>query len=257
MSLEFNKAETYRKKYKYKDAASLYENILSRDSGNLDSLIGLAECMLNLERNREVYDLCNKAIGIKPDLVLPHTILSYMYGAEGNLIKSREEAEFALKLDKDSAEANCCYGTLLLDENKLDDAELFLKKALSIDPSLYLAHYNLSIVYQMKNKLDMQLQQCKTLLNLKPNYRNLIYYLGLYVSISVPRRLLLYLTPFLFVLFENYLLFLPHLILIWLFISSGLLSMSNNQKSIAKNRFVMMSFLVFSDVIIILVAKTN
>lgn len=257
MKQELEKAESYRKKFKYKTAAEEYEKILVNDPKCLDSLVGLADCMLNLERYSESKELCERAININPDLALPHTILSYIYSIQNNHKKSREEVEIGLRLNQDSAEVNCCYGTILLDENKAEEAKIFLKKSIAIDPNLYLAQYNLSVAYNVTGEFDNLSKQYRILFFLKPNYWNLTNYLGAFVGLTATRKLVFYLIPFLFIFIKNYFLFLPHLVLIWLFSSSGILALYSKQRSVAKNRLVMLSFLIFIDVVIFIVAKTN
>ena len=233
---------------KYKQALKLYKRVLVLDKKNTDALCGIADCLYNLRMNEEAKDTCIEILALNQELARPHVILSYIHD---DLQVSRKEAEIALRLEPNSSEALCCYGILLVLENKPKDAIEYLTKATQIDPSNYLAHYNLGVCYYQIGKKNNYFRQRKIMLGLKPSIRNLA---RLLVALLENYRLLniaLILFPLLYYFTDNILFFLPHFFLILLDINAALDSFQNNQPQFVKQNLIMAILLIITDLLFI------
>lgn len=67
----------------------------------------------------------------------------------------------------------------LLGENQLEAVVSLLAKAISMDSAYARAHYNIAVVYQRKGKINKAIRNYKMAIDLRPNYYNPTYNLGL------------------------------------------------------------------------------
>lgn len=250
-------AEALRKKEKYKEAKDLYEKILILDNNNLIALIGLADCFYHLSSKQDYYaqkaiDISKKVIINNSNLIEPYLILSYL---ENDIANSREYAEKALKIEGNSAEVLCCYGTLLLREKRHDEAIKYLEKAIQLDTRLYLANYNLMVAYQSINEIGKQFNQIKTIFKLKPNLRHFFLLLSTHLVSNRLFFLLLLSIPLIYLFFENKFFFLPHIYIAGLYISGILLAMRQRNYIVIKSNLLSVTLIVIFDLIIIAISK--
>jgi tetratricopeptide (TPR) repeat protein len=195
---QVKRAQVYLDDRNFEEALKIYLPITKGDPQNALAYQGIAECYYYLGQFEKAVESAEKAIAIDPTLLIPHTILAFTYGRNGNLEKSRSEAQVALKLVPNSYEALICYGVILLLHENYNEAESYLTKASLIKPSSIPAHQNLSIVYERLGKINKYVQETRIIFLLKPTVANGLRLLvafhrryALLLSIGVPVFLLL------------------------------------------------------------------
>lgn len=85
----------------------------------------------------------------------------------------------ALKIDPNDPEIYLSLGNNFHRQEKLEDAELNFKKAVSLNPSYWPALYNLGLILNKKQRFDDSISFFKKVINLKPDFANGYYSLGL------------------------------------------------------------------------------
>jgi tetratricopeptide (TPR) repeat protein len=158
----------------YSKALHLYRELIISEPNNALVYQNLAIALGELGDHNEALVMSNKALEIDPNLIIPHITKAYIFNEIGEKDKSRKEVAIALNKNPESHEALCCSGVLSIIDNRLDDALQDLLKAIKINPSFYLAHYNLAAIYQIKNDPRNLFQQTIILFKLKPTMKNLL-----------------------------------------------------------------------------------
>lgn len=248
-------AEGLRKKEKYKEAIDFYKKILILDNHNLAALIGLADSFYHLSNKRDYFaqqavDTSKEIIKIDSNLIKPYLILGYL---EKDITKSREYFEKALKIEGNSAETLCGYGTLLLREENYTEAVKYLEKAIQLDASLYLANHNLMVAYQSVKDTGKQFNQSKTIFKLKPNLRNLFFLLSTQLVANRLFFLLLLSIPFVYIFFDYKFLFLPHVYVAGLYVSGILLAIKQKNYIAIKSNLKTLLLMALFDLYVITV----
>ncbi len=159
---------------KYADAMALYQEIVSKDPNNAIGYQGLAYCLYNLERYDEALESSKKALEFDSTLALPHTIFAYIFDGQGQKEKAIQEAKIALNADPELPDVLCCYGILMLINENFDEAEKYLSAAIQIQPNLYLALHNLSVIYLLKRNDKAAFGIFLKLFQVKSNIRNFV-----------------------------------------------------------------------------------
>ena len=121
---------------------------LSPGEAQAESLLGWA-MMLN-ERYDEALLAFRKVLMREPANALARVNLGYVCLRKGLLNESIEHLSRAIRLDRDrraTMYANFYLGLVYLERDMLDDAEIFLTKAIALGPSLVQARYELGRVY--------------------------------------------------------------------------------------------------------------
>jgi tetratricopeptide (TPR) repeat protein len=126
-----------------------------------------------------------KALELDPSLIIPHVTRAYILDRLTKKEESRVEIQKALEKDPESPEALCCIGLFSLRDNKIEDAEKYLLKAIEIRPSFYPAQYNLNLVYYSLRDSRKVVGQSLVLFRLEPNIANLLQLT--YVFSRLPR----------------------------------------------------------------------
>lgn len=129
--------------------------------------------LANLGRYTEALKMGEIALEIDPNLVVPHVTMALIYDELGDRAQSRIEVGNALKKDPDSPDVLFCLGILALGANQLEDAIRYLEKAVKIERSFFLAHYNLATAYQLKGDLKNLLRKTLTVVRIRPTTRNI------------------------------------------------------------------------------------
>lgn len=156
-----------------------FMDVIRVESANALACQGAAQALFNLQRYQEAMQMSLRALDLNRTLVIPHTVLAYVYNEYGDKGKSRSEAQVALENEPRSVDALTCMGVLLVLGNELNEAKEYLEDAVAADPSNFLAQYNLGVVYQNTNDKRL-MKQVLTLFRLRPTARSLLKVL--YVS---------------------------------------------------------------------------
>jgi tetratricopeptide (TPR) repeat protein len=158
---------------KYKIALKQYTALLSKDDSNNAVLYQrIAQCQFALNKFNKAIEASKQALKYQPKLILPHTVLAYIYGRTKGLEEGYEEAKNAYQLDPNSWEALECYGAFLRAMERYDEAFFILQKSLEINPKSSIAMFNLGLMYRQKKDYKKYTDLLKTVFFLEPTIKN-------------------------------------------------------------------------------------
>jgi tetratricopeptide (TPR) repeat protein len=240
-------AEKLIRKGKLKKALELYNEIIEDDSKCIQAYQGAANVLAALDHYEDAIVMCNRAIEINQNLIIPHTILAIIYNKLGEVEKSREEINIALTIDPNSADALCCYGTILLANNRIDESLEYLERAASRNPSLYKAQLNLAVAYGRKKDSKKVFRQSFTIFFLRPTIKNFLEIILLTTRFYRHIYLLVLLVSGLFALFygAKIVLVVSSLIMLIYFATGVYIAFVNKQKQwkqMGRNLFLGFAF---------------
>lgn len=130
------------------------EQGLSLDPTNLNllELLGIITAeTIGLDAAEEI---ALKAISIDKNSASTLRLCAHILGRSGKPNQARSLAEQAIRIDSDSALAHFLAGSLAMQQEDNQAAELRLKEALSLQPKLGMAMYNLAVVLQRLDRHD-------------------------------------------------------------------------------------------------------
>lgn len=135
----------------FKSALILYRSILAQQKQNTAALAGAGRCCLRMGGIDEARDLLFQwSIIPSPDDGL-NLLLALIYCHDGQYAKAIQLVEIALNNDKSNAVAHVIMGVALAGTGQTKDAISEMQNALSIDPRLSEAHYNLARLILAQN----------------------------------------------------------------------------------------------------------
>ena len=118
-----------------------------------------------------------KAVEIDPNLSEAHLAMSHVLGYEWDWTGSQREMQRARELDPNFTGYGYAY-TLLLFENKSDEAVRWIKRSEELDPLSPLVSSNVGQILYYARRYDEAIAQCRKTLELDPNYAMTHMYLG-------------------------------------------------------------------------------
>ncbi|PYS51164.1 MAG: hypothetical protein DMF68_05200 [Acidobacteria bacterium] len=121
----------------------------------LDSMLGEAYATLAvMEPNEEkCAELFRKAIDLSPSNVVAHVRYGWFLFRPGSLDKALQEMKRAQALDPVSPLTNCALAQMLYGQHNYDEAIGFARRALELEPDLFMAHSLLADIYEEKGML--------------------------------------------------------------------------------------------------------
>jgi tetratricopeptide (TPR) repeat protein len=195
----------------YKKARKEFQKILKVNPDNASVLFYLASVEERLGNFEDAERLFRAVLNLSAHYLDVHNHLGVIYHKQGNLDKSVEEFELALKqaeypevyynlsvvlkqkgrheeavkaakaalsLDPKYADVHNQLGQLAIDQGALDKAEVHLKEALKIEPDHLEAHNNLGIVQYRKGKDAEALRSFEKALSIDSNSPEALNNLG-------------------------------------------------------------------------------
>ena len=173
----FQKAITFHKEGRLKEAESLYRSILEVDSGYVNAYNNLGVALNELGRPEESEKILKKAIEINPNYAEAYSNL----GNTLSKLKKFNEVEInyrkAIELKPDYRDANNNLCAFLTKLDKLDEAEKIIKDTIKLNPNHSTSHHNLGAVLQKLNRFEEAIASYKKAIELKPDYTEAHYLL--------------------------------------------------------------------------------
>lgn len=127
-------AEELRQQKKYKEAAELYEDLVTAHPENVDYLLALGRLYVSINRKTEAIDLYKRALSLQPKRQDVRASLAFTYLFTNELEKSRELFQVVLEQDPNDAEVLAGLGNIATKNGNVKEAEEYLEKAVQIDP---------------------------------------------------------------------------------------------------------------------------
>ncbi|CAN4121315.1 unnamed protein product [Withania somnifera] len=157
-------ANILRSRNKFVDALGIYESVLQKDSGSIESLIGKGICLQMQNMGRLAFESFSEAIKVDPQNACALTHCGILYKDEGRLVEAAESYEKALKADPSYKPAAECLAIVLTDigtslklsGNSHEGIQKYYE-AIKIDSHYAPAYYNLGVVYSEMMQYDMAL----------------------------------------------------------------------------------------------------
>ncbi|MCD7449670.1 hypothetical protein HAX54_001098 [Datura stramonium] len=157
-------ANILRSRNKFVDALAIYESVLQKDSGSIESLIGKGICLQMQNMGRLAFESFSEAIKVDPQNACALTHCGILYKDEGRLVEAAESYEKALKADPSYKPAAECLAIVLTDigtslklaGNTQEGIQKYYE-AIKIDSHYAPAYYNLGVVYSEMMQYDMAL----------------------------------------------------------------------------------------------------
>lgn len=138
--------------------------------------------LLSFFQNKDYVNAENLALSITqkyPTHKYAWKILAAVLEQTNRISDALKANQNALVIDPDDPEIYLCLGNNYLRQEKLDDAELNFKKAINLKPNYLQALYNLGLILNKKQRFDDSIFFFKKVINLKPDFANGYFSLGL------------------------------------------------------------------------------
>ena len=152
----------------FESAEKIYRELLSKDSHDNDSRLGLSHALLKQRKNQDAYDQAARVLAVDPTSARAHALLGSALLGAGDFRLSVEEFRTALSF-KDN-EALAIAGLAMIDfyESRLEESLSGLRRAASIDPNEPDFIYNLGQVAARYERYAEAANAYETFLRIAP-----------------------------------------------------------------------------------------
>ncbi|KAM7464304.1 hypothetical protein LguiA_032425 [Lonicera macranthoides] len=170
-------ANILRSRNRFVDALAIYENVVEKDSGNVEGHIGKGICLQMQNMGRLAFESFVEAIRLDPQNACALTHCGILYKDEGRLVEAAESYQKALRADPLYKPAAECLAIVLTDlgtslklaGNTQEGIQKYYE-AIKIDQHYAPAYYNLGVVYSEMMQYDMALNCYEKAALEKPMY---------------------------------------------------------------------------------------
>jgi len=157
-----------------------FENAITSDPEFTEAYAGLAQAWFDLSAYgwlpykdgfSKAKEFSLKAIEIDPDCAEAHTVLGAFHAwGDRKFEEARSELKIALILKPDYPVANQYYAQVLMITGPLEDARIFLDRALEMEPHFWILHNLNAYVYYFEGKHSEAIKACMTARDLHEGY---------------------------------------------------------------------------------------
>lgn len=137
---------------KTEEAQKVLDRLLKTDDKHLNGWLLQGEIFEKEKNSQEAIEAYNHAVNLKGDLIQPHEALGFLYQEQGNGAKAAKHLAEVIKLAPKNPEAHHNFGVVLAGLKRLDEAEQAYQTAITLDPNLTDAYYNLGLFYEFHRK---------------------------------------------------------------------------------------------------------
>lgn len=169
-SFSFVKGVYLTKKERHEEAVKEFKKSLEYDPNNLECVRNIIIVSSVLGKNDDVIKYLEKAVKLRPDDIQYHVKLGERYAKSGLLKKAVTEYHEIIKLDptKEKEYLNVIANVYLALKD-LENAELFFKKSIEIDPANAELYNSLGSTYAQKQMHDNALSMIQKASSMNPN----------------------------------------------------------------------------------------
>ncbi|WP_298541919.1 tetratricopeptide repeat protein [uncultured Aquimarina sp.] len=167
-------AKNYMQQGKYEKALSVYQKLYNKNSNRTNYILGLVESYQQLEQFDKAEKILQKQIEKKPNNAQLLVELGHHYEVQENTVKAKTYYDKAIKKFNNN-NVNAAYSLAQSFEkyNLLDQAALIYEKGMASNPG---ANFNVQLakIYGEQGKLEKMFDSYLSLLQLQPNYKNIV-----------------------------------------------------------------------------------
>ncbi|WP_299221161.1 tetratricopeptide repeat protein [uncultured Aquimarina sp.] len=167
-------AKNYMQQGKYEKALSVYQKLYNKNPNRTNYLLGLVESHQQLEQFDKAEKILQKQIEKKPNNAQLLVELGHHYEVQENATKAKTYYDKAIKSFNNN-NVNAAYSLAQSFEkyNLLDQAALIYEKGMASNPG---ANFNVQLakIYGEQGKLEKMFDSYLSLLQLQPNYKNIV-----------------------------------------------------------------------------------
>jgi tetratricopeptide (TPR) repeat protein len=175
-------ADTAYDKGNFDLALDLYSREMHRNPANIKAQEQTARCLWVLKRYANAISACKEILVLAPNNVMAHVIMAESYYDLQDVRSSLDEIQLAYSMDTNNIEVLSSYGTLLLFEKKLKDAEHMFEKVIQQNKDAYAVYKNLAVIYTAKRNRSKVLFCAKEIYRLRPTFKNRLRLIGAYLD---------------------------------------------------------------------------
>lgn len=138
-SAKVNLAKVFTAEKNYEGALDLYEKALAADTQNFDAVSGIVATNIRLGRTAAAHSRADELIAVnaaRPDILAGlHYLKSTVFAAERNIGGQESELTQSIAADENYLAAYSAYASLLVSQNRADEAIAQYQKAVEKRPS--------------------------------------------------------------------------------------------------------------------------
>jgi tetratricopeptide (TPR) repeat protein len=145
-------AEYYLNRKRYADGARSYSDLLMLDGKDAKTLLHYGFCLEHTHDLQASVQRYREAIAIQADFLEAHVDLAGVLWRLADYEGSLHHAQEAMRIDPTQPHAVRIYGTALLHLNRLDEAEVQLRRAIELKPDFPIAVIDLALLLLLAGK---------------------------------------------------------------------------------------------------------
>lgn len=165
----FASGQRYYQKGQYREALIQFQNSLQSDPKFVDGHYQVAQCYIKLGNGQEAYLELRRVIDLNPNYVKAHIDLGNLYllgGADAR--KAQDEADKALAIDPNNAEAHALMANSIARQGNPFDAEKEMERAVQLAPGKPDAYMNLAVLQENAKQFPAAEDSFKKAISMDP-----------------------------------------------------------------------------------------
>ncbi|MFC2164406.1 sulfatase-like hydrolase/transferase [Acidobacteriota bacterium] len=153
----------YAKQKKYEEAIAEFMKALDVDPEYYEAIFGIALAYKHLGKQDEAIVGFRRLKDIDPHDTKPLLHLGDIYEERGEFDLALSYLKLGTEIDPEAPVFHSKLGAVYLKMNRLDEAEVSIRKALSIERSISLnnAHFNLALLHEARGQFNLAVQEYK------------------------------------------------------------------------------------------------
>jgi tetratricopeptide (TPR) repeat protein len=177
----FMLGEILAKEKRYREAIPFYEKAVAQDKTKDVYFVRLGGTFLYNYDFEKAFQYFNEAADLFPQIAEIKYFMAITARGLGNYDLAFKEAKKALSL-KETADTNALIGSMLIDRNEYQEAEKYLRKAVTLNPDHFNSHHDLGRFLIKQQKFDEALPILQKASLLMPDNADVHYQLFLAFS---------------------------------------------------------------------------
>jgi tetratricopeptide (TPR) repeat protein len=161
---------SWRQAHFYKDAETLYRDLIARNPGGSLGYVNLSGLYSQQGRNADAVETLSALIAIRPDYAPAYSRLGVHYEAQGRFAEAMAAYRSALAIKPNFAEAHYHLGLAHAAQGRPAEAIAEYQAALAIEPEFIGAHYALGLAHAAQGRPTEAIAEYQAALAIKPDF---------------------------------------------------------------------------------------